>query len=194
MARRFAALLRLICLLGLVAGASGCATTVIPAYAPSVGNADAAGKLAGSVAVGKFGFEKGREAELNSVGARASTFSSPTNGSYADYFADAAQKELRQGGKFDATAPRVLTGVLLVNHLNAGGTQANESSLRVRFRLALGDSALYEKTVEARNTWESSFMGAIAIPLAMSNYIATIQKLYGNLFSDPEFLRATGSK
>lgn len=171
----------------------GC-TTPAPPYSASVANADVTGKLAAPIAVGRFQFDKGREAELNSIGARASTFTSPINGSYADYFADAATKELKAAGKFDAASPRVLTGVLVKNYLTAAGMQVNESDLQVRFRLAQGGNTLYEKLVQAQSQWESSFLGAIAIPRALDNYIATIQKLMGNLFADPEFVRATAPR
>jgi len=172
----------------------GACTTVAPPYAASVSNVDVTAKLAGPVAVGRFEFEKGREAELNSVGARAGVFVSPINNSYADYFGDAVTKELKAAGKFDASSPQVLTGVLMKNYLTAAGAQINQSDLQVRFRLAQGGSTLYDKLIQAQNQWESSLMGAIAIPRALDNYVATIQKLISNLFSDPDFIRASAAK
>jgi len=183
----------LLLILGL-SGFLGACTTVAPPYAASVANVDVTAKLAGPIAVGKFEFEKGREAELNSVGARAGVFVSPINNSFADYFGDAVTKDLKAAGKFDASSPRVLTGVLVKNYLTAAGTQVNESDLQVRFRLAQGRNTLYDKLIQAQNQWESSFMGAIAIPRALDNYVATIQKLINNLFSDPDFIRASAVK
>jgi hypothetical protein len=187
---RFFSLLLAFCLTGILCAC----TTTIPVYAPSVANVDVTAKLAGPVSVGKFEFEKGRESELNSVGARGGVFVSPVNDSFADYFSDAAAGELKAAGKFDASSPRVLTGVLVKNYLTAAGAQVNESDLQVRFRLAQSGSTLYEKLIQAQSQWESSFMGAVAIPLARNNYVATIQKLLGNLFSDPDFVRASGAK
>lgn len=56
-----------------------------------------------------------------------------------------------------------------------------------RFKAAAG----YPRTIRIENSWESSFMGAIAIPAAISGYSATVQKLLGELSADPEFRRAT---
>jgi hypothetical protein len=178
----------------LLAGFLGACTTPAPPYSASVANLEVTGKLAGTMSVGKFQFDKGREADLNSIGARASSFTSPINNSYADYFGDAAAKELKAAGKFDAASPRVLTGVLVKNYLTAAGMQVNESDLQVRFRLAQGEKTLYEKLVQAQSQWESSFLGAVAIPRALDNYVATLQKLMGNLFADPDFVRASAAK
>lgn len=172
----------------------GCATIAVPPYAPSVASVGVVARLAGPVAVGRFEFDRGREAELNSVGARASSFQSPINRSYADYFADAAAKELKAAGKFDASAPRVLTGVIVRNYLSGAGATANQSDLQVRFRLASGAATLYDKLLQAQGEWEASFMGAIAIPRALDNYVATLQRLLRSLFADPDFIRASGSQ
>lgn len=183
----------MLALLALAVLASACSTP-LPPYSPSVANADITTKLAAPIAVGKFGYAQGREAELNHVSGRGMSFESPVEGSIAAYFAAAAISELKAGGKYDANAPRVLTGVLEKNHLDASGTSQNDSALQVRFRLSHGSATLYDRQVSAERKWESSFMGAIAVPMAASNYIATLQKLLGNLFQDPDFIRATGAK
>lgn len=36
--------------------------------------------------------------------------------------------------------------------------------------------------------------GAVAIPAAMRNYAAAVQKLLGELFGDPEFKKAVGDQ
>ncbi|MBL8377042.1 MAG: hypothetical protein JNM79_04180 [Burkholderiales bacterium] len=167
-------------------------TTPAPPYAASVSNVEVTAKLGSAISVGKFEFDKGKESELNEVGARASNFPSPVNGSYADYFADAAMKELRAAGKFDAASPKALTGTLIKNHLSAAGLNTNDAALQVRFKLAEGTKVTYDKLVSAEHQWESAFLGAIAIPRALDQYIATIQKLMRSLFSDPDFVRATG--
>jgi hypothetical protein len=177
-------------LLALAGSLGACATTTIPPYAPSIGNVDITARLSRPLAVGKFEFEKGRETELNSIGARTSTFLSPVNNSYADYIGDAAARELKAAGRYDDASPRVLTGVLVKNHLTAAGTQVNDAEVQVRFRLAQGGSTLYEKLVQASNQWEASFMGPIAIPRALDHYVATVQKLLNALFADADFVRA----
>jgi len=63
----------------LLAGFLSACTTPAPPYSASVANLEVTGKLAGTMSVGKFQFDKGREADLNSIGARASSFTSPIN-------------------------------------------------------------------------------------------------------------------
>lgn len=186
----FPALLRLLTVLALAALLGACAQTA-PAYQPSVTSANVTAKLGAPLAVGKFTYAAGKDEELNSVGARAGVFVSPINSSYADYFADAATKELKASGKFDAASPKVLTGVLEKNYLSAASLTLNNSELLVRFKLTSGGQTTYEKVVEAKREWESAFLGAIAIPRALDNYIVTIQDLIRNLFADPEFVSAT---
>ncbi len=172
---------------------SGCASNA-PNYSPSITNIDAATKLRGNVAVGKFSFKKGEESSLNSVGARASTFISPVNGSYADYLAQAASTELKSAGKLDAASTNVLTGTIEKNYLSAAGLSTNDAEVSVRFKLQDGDKTRYDKSMTAKHEWESSFLGAIAIPRAIQNYVVTLQMLLNKLYSDPDFVTATAKQ
>jgi hypothetical protein len=169
---------------------SGCASNA-PTYTPSVVNVDAASKLRGNVSVSKFTFKKGEESSLNSVGARAVSFKSPVNGSYADYLAQAVNDELKSAGKLDPNSTNALTGTIERNSLSAAGINTNDAEVAVRFKLQDGAKTNYEKLLTAKHEWESSFLGGIAIPRAIQNYVVTIQKLLNNLYSDPDFVAAT---
>jgi hypothetical protein len=173
--------------------ATGCASNA-PVYSPSIANVELASKLPGSVAVGKFELKKGEEASLNSVGARASTFTSPVNGSYADYIGEAAKSELKSAGKLDAASSRVLTGIVEKNYLSAAGFITNDAEVTVRFKVADGARTTFEKALTAKHEWESSFLGGIAIPRAIQNYVVTVQMLLNKLYADPDFAGATAKK
>jgi hypothetical protein len=187
------ALLRLTTAMALAALLGAC-SSVTPSYQPSVTSVDVTANLGAPLAVGKFEYAPGREAELNNVGARIVSFVSPVNGSYADYFADAAAKDLKAAGKLDPASPKVLTGMLLKNYLSAAGASVSQCELQVRFRLSSGGQITYEKVIEARREDESSFIGALAYPRAVASYSATLQLLLRNLFSDPEFISATKAR
>jgi hypothetical protein len=49
---------------------------------------------------------------------------------------------------------------------------------------------VYEKEIAAEASWESSFVGAIAIPAAMNQYGALYKTLVSKLVDDPDFRRA----
>ena len=174
-------------LAAVLALAAGC-TTNAPNYQPVVANIDAAARLKSGIAVGKFDFKNGEESTLNSVTARADTFRSPVNNSYADYLAEAAKSELMAAGKLDAASRKSLTGTIEKNRLTAGGFYTNEAEVSVRFQLS---GTGYDKTITSNHEWESSALGGIAIPRAITNYVITLQRLLNKLYSDPQFVEAT---
>jgi uncharacterized protein YgfB (UPF0149 family) len=77
------------------------------------------------------------------------------------------------------------------NDLSAGGVNTNDAEVAVRFKLQEGSTTRYEKTIDARHEWESSFLGGIAIPRAVQNYVVTVQKLLKQLYEDADFANAT---
>ncbi len=157
---------------------SGCASNA-PSYSPSIANIDVAGKLPASIAVGKFDFKKGEESSLNRVGARAASFTSPVNGSYADYLAEATKAELKAAGKLNDASTNVLSGTIEKNDLSAAGINTNNAEVVVRFKLQDGAKTNYEKSVSAKREWESSFLGGYCDPACDSElrcYLADVVK------------------
>ncbi|NLA68351.1 MAG: hypothetical protein GX856_08945 [Gammaproteobacteria bacterium] len=53
---------------------------------------------------------------------------------------------------------------------------------------------VYDRTLRVDHEWDSSFLGAIAIPTAFDNYAAAVQKLLQALFTDPGFVAATAPR
>lgn len=170
--------------------ASGC-MTLAPPYPASTANATSAAALGAPVALGTFKHAPGREADLKALRARAQMFASPVNDSYADYVAGAVRADLAAGGKLDAGSPRVLSGVLERNEVSADSLLKNSATVTVTFRLDDARSKRFEKSMTSTEEWESAYLGSIAIPRAIQHYVATVQKLIGQLFSDPDFIAAT---
>ena len=48
----------------------------------------------------------------------------------------------------------------------------------------------YAKELVAHAEWESSFLAAVAVPLAAAHYQGLYRQLVGQLVSDPDFRRA----
>ncbi|QNA88147.1 hypothetical protein G4G28_05930 [Massilia sp. Dwa41.01b] len=61
------------------------------------------------------------------------------------------------------------------------------AKLGARFVVTHGDAVKYDRTLGTDATWESSFVGATAIPLAAAEYQKLYRKLAGQLFDDPDF-------
>ena len=62
------------------------------------------------------------------------------------------------------------------------------ASVGGEFSLAKNGAVVFKKSFVAKHQWESSFIGAVAIPAAIDNYSTTVQKLLGELLSDPDFI------
>ena len=175
------------CIVFLAGLLGGCAMSA-PAYSPAVANVESASRLKGKVSVGKFDF---REPGLDGLSARGMTFTSPVSGSYGAYIAEAVRGELQAAGRHDPSSPKVLTGTVEKNSLSAAGINTNDAQIAVRFRLTEGGRATYDKVLESRHEWESSFLGGVAIPRAVQNWVVTLQKLFALLYADPEFSDST---
>jgi hypothetical protein len=137
--------------------------------------------------VGKFA------AAPNATGAtiislRGSAMGSPIGEGYADYLAAALRQELELARLLDDKSPIEVSGVLLKNDIAAGGTVTNSGEIEARFIVRRDEAVRYDAVKRAELTWESSFAGAVAIPLALQNYPKLVQKLLGELMSDTAFV------
>lgn len=140
--------------------------------------------------VGSFTLDTAKPAALDqSVGIRAATLTSPIGGSFAQYLGETLRVELAAAGLADPAAPTVITGTLTESDLDAAiGTGSGK--LSARFVVTRDNAVRYDRTLSASSTWESSFVGAVAIPLAAGQYQGLYRKLAGQLFDDPEFRKA----
>jgi hypothetical protein len=114
-----------------------------------------------------------------------------SDGTFSTYLQQALESELRTAGRFDPAAGLRLSGTLTANRLHADGASTGRATVAARFVVTRDGKVVYDAVQTAGHEWESSFMGAIAIPAAMQGYVATVQKLVGQLFADPAFVEAT---
>ncbi len=166
---------------------AACTTATPASYNGTIDNIRTLDTLPpGKVALGPF--TTGRDVSA-SIPIRASTFEPPNKGSFGEYLKSALQAELAADGRFDASAPIVISGELRTNMVNADiGT--GTAHLSARFVVARSGVPVYDKVLNSDTQWESSFLGAVAIPLARQQYVDAVKKLIGNLFADPDFRRA----
>jgi hypothetical protein len=179
-------------LLGLLACAlmlQGCALQA-PRYQPSLDNVEAAKKASIQPAnVGSFTVQAGLQSG-SSIGLRGNAMSSPVGADYAAYLADALRQELMLAGKFDVRSDLEVSGTLLKNDIAAAGIATNSGEIEARFVVRRGGQLRYDAVQRAEASWESSFMGAVAIPKAQQQYPVLVQQLIGKLFADARFTAA----
>ena len=170
---------------------TGCVTLTTPRYQPSVANIELLESSASQpVAVGKFQASAGvpnQEMSVRGNGMRAGS----ATGTFSGYLHDALIKELKTAGLYVPKSSTQVQGELVRNEINAGvGSDGGSAMISARFEVLRHGRQIYNKTLSAKQNWDSSFIGAIAIPTAVRNYPVVVQKLLAELFGDPAFMRA----
>lgn len=184
---------RLLCAALIVGAAAltGCAQIKMGAPAPSIDNiqmAKASGMAPASL--GEFAPAPGKPARFDAgLDVRSNTLSSPIDGSFAKYLKETLATELMAAGLLDAASTLVIQGQLTQSELAVPTSQAS-GTLGARFVVVRAGRTVYDKELKVAATWESSFVGAVAIPAAVNEYTSLYRKLVGQLLGDPDFRRA----
>jgi hypothetical protein len=170
----------------------GCATVPITQHQQGIDGVSALRDSGiATVAVGEFTLAPSlKPAAGRSVGARGSSFTAAKGATFADYLREALQTDLRAAGKLDTASPYVIGGELTQNVLNAGGASTGSSTLAARFRVTKSGRSLFDKELRVDHQWESSFIGAIALPAALDNYTEQYSRLLTRLYQDADFRQA----
>lgn len=183
--KRFSRLLSAV----VVTGALSACSMIAPKYNTNFDNVDRLRSVQlESVTVGAF--EKDAKAyDVNRLTIRGSSLNSPY-GSYTAYLQEALRQELDDARLLDPKSHIELSGVLMRNELDGSGITTGYAEIEARFVVRRDGKVRFDKVKTARHEWESSFVGAIAIPRAQQNYPQVVQKLLTALYLDVEFLEA----
>jgi hypothetical protein len=163
-------------------------------YQPSIENLETlkTAKMA-PANVGTFALAQGKSAAMDqSASARGSTVVPPDK-SFALFLKEALKQELVNAGKFDPNSTLVISGQLTNSSLEAPiGT--GKGALSARFSVDRDNRRVYDKELEEKAEWPSAFLGADAIPTALTQYASLYKKLLARLFGDEDFQKATKAK
>ena len=174
--------------LSVAALASGCSLTA-PRYTASLENVQ---KLKDgdiqSAKVGTFKSEPGPD-NPKSISLRGSSLSSPYDDSYAAYLAEALKQELSMAGKLAPDAQIEVSGALQKNDISIP-VSTGTGDITARFIVARGGTVRYDQVKTIHDQFDSSFVGAVAIPRAQEQYPIMVQKLLAELYADPAFIQA----
>lgn len=172
--------------------ASGCAIQA-PRYQASIENVELLKQAPNSVSLGGFSVQTGSLAAAKggtSLSVRGSPMNSPVGTDYAAYMADALSQELIVAKKLDPKSEIEISGKLLKNDISAGGFSTNSGEIEAQFVVKKDGVVRFEKAKNASLTWDSSFLGAVAIPKAQQQYPLIVQKLLSLLWGDADFQAA----
>lgn len=178
---------RISLVVALVALVSGCATQA-PVYNPNFENTQYLRGLGLAPAtVARF---TAASPDLESLTIRASTYVSPYRNSFAALLEEAIRRELTDARMFDEKSPIEVGGTLTANSIESGLAITGSADMSARIVVKRDGKVVYDKVHSAHHEWESSFLGAIAIPKAQQEYPNVIRKLATGLWRDPAFQAA----
>jgi hypothetical protein len=168
----------------------GCAIKMPPPQ-PSVDNLQSL-RSANIVAAktGSFTIAPGADADLDThLGGLRGSSLRPAEGTFSLYLRDEIVTELKAAGLYDEASAAVIRAELTESKVDAAiGT--GSASLGARFIVTRDGKTVYDKRLAVDSTWDSSFIGAVAIPAATTHYTALYKALAGKLFGDADFRAA----
>ncbi len=128
--------------------------------------------------------------QLDSISLRGSSMYSPVNKSYGSYLQKALEEELKLAKLLSAVSSTVITADMLTNDIDVSGFSEGTGEASAKFVVTRDNEIIFDKVISANHTFESSFIGAIAIPNGQAGYIDLVQKLIKSLFEDKTFVSA----
>nr|WP_298168427.1 hypothetical protein [uncultured Pseudomonas sp.] len=176
---------RFICLATVALILQGCGVAM-PRYDANFDNVQALKNQAPLVKLNSLSVaaDKGQD----SISVRANPVRSP-EGSISKHVQKALEDELRLAGLLEPSASRRLDVQLRQSKLDAAvGT--GSGAISADFNLREGERSLYSSNKTVTSTWDSSFVGAIAIPAAANAFNPLVRKLLAELYQDPAFIKA----
>lgn len=162
-----------------------CSTTA-PKYSPSVKSVQAIkNSSAAPLSIGKTTVAN---PGLNKISLRGNSLVSPYGG-YDAYLEHALKSELAAAGLLDEKSVVTVNSKITKNNLDTSMAKGF-GDVSALFTVTKSGAKIFEKEVSAHEEWDSSFVGAIAIPNAMNAYPVLINTLVTNLFKDPDFIHS----
>jgi hypothetical protein len=171
---------------------SGC-STVAPSYNGSRQNIEVINSIGDfKIAVDRF-TDSDSPDNKKQLSMRGSTATSPYGATYSSYIESAIRQDLSIASKYSDSSRNRISGVLLKNDVDASGFNTGTGICEVEFSLVNNALVVYKKRIIQNHQWESSFVGAVAIPKATNEYPVMVERLLNQLFSDNEFIKAIRS-
>lgn len=167
----------------------GCASVTMP---PPTANANNVEKLRMAnltpTAVGKFSLATGVRQDVdNSLGGlRGSSVRAPS-GSFSQQLKDVIVTDLKAAGLYDDRSQIQIGAQLTDSQVDAAISGPGTAKLAAIFTVDKAGQRTFEKALFVDSQWDSSFVGAIAIPEAINQYTALYKALAAKLFDDNEF-------
>jgi len=178
--------------LAIVASAMiGCASVTMPppsATASTVENLRTANIVPATA--GKFALAPGVNPEVDkSLGGLRGSSLQATSGSFSQQLKEVIIAELKAAGLYDEKSPNQIEGQLMESQVDAA-VSVGTARLSAKFTVDRNGKRVFDKVLSVESQWESSFVGAIALPAAIHQYSLLYKTLAAKLFEDKDFKAA----
>jgi hypothetical protein len=169
---------------------TGCASLNMSAPQPTADNvAKLRAMNMAPASVGSFKIAPAKAGSDASASMRGANTVQAPSGSFAQYLGESLKTELQAAGMREAASSMVISGTLTDTDLDAAiGT--GKAKLAARFVVTRAGTVKFDNELSVDSSWESSFIGGVAIPLAAQNYEGLYRKLVGKLLDDAAFRAA----
>lgn len=170
---------------------AGCASVQLDTTGPTATTVEAlrAANLV-PAGVGVFQLAPGKDPALDTTlqGLRGSSMA-PAKGRWSQLLKDTLVAELSAAGLYNPASAWVIEGQLTDSRVDAAISKGT-GRLAAQFTVKRGGQVVFDKPLAIDAQWESSFVGAVAVPEAMNQYGAMYKQLVAKLVADPDFRRA----
>lgn len=133
---------------------------------------------------------RGASNGVGKISMRGNSLKSPYGKDMVNYVEVALRSELERAKLLKADSPLRLSAVIEDQDVDVTGASIGKAYIKARFNVRRDEQVLYDKQISAEDVWDSSFVGAVAIPRGAAAYTTTVKKLLNRLYADPEFVAA----
>ena len=169
----------------------GCASVTMPPPTASASNVEKlrTANLA-PTSVGKFNLAAGVRQDMdNSLGGLRGSSVRAASGSFSQQLKDVIVTELKAAGLYDDKS-QIQIGAQLTDSQVDAAIGTGTAKLAANFTVDKAGQRIFEKALSVDSQWDSSFVGAIAIPEAINQYTSLYKALAAKLFDDKDFRAA----
>jgi hypothetical protein len=174
----------------LLALSTGC-TLIAPKYTSTPTNVNQLlDNASAGVRIGEFRADPRAQRGVDRVSLRGNPMVSPYANSYLEYLREALSQDFEGAHLLDPNSTIEISGMLIHNDVDIDGFSTGHALFEARFIVKRNGQVSFDKVKTSKDDWDSSLVGAVAIPKAQQNYPLVVQKLLTSLYSDPDFIAA----
>lgn len=126
---------------------------------------------------------------VNNLSLRGTPLNS-ASGTFSKYLEEALVQDLKEISAYDPQSHTQIDAKILANDIDVRGFSTGTGVMEVEFRITRDGGPRLKKIYKAETSFDSSFMGAVAIPAGQAAYPQLVRELLRKVYTDPQFLAA----